>query len=137
MHYLLDTDTASFAIRGVYGLSMQVLERRSGQLSIAWPTETELMIWAYIGKVPDARFKILSDFHKDIPAIPLSSTIQHQYARLKIELRKAGRPISEFDLLIASTALVHDLVLVSHNTRHFRFVPSLRVQDWALEREVQ
>lgn len=34
------------------------------------------------------------------------------------------------DLLIAATALAHDLTLVTHNTHDFAHVPGLRVVDW-------
>ena len=34
------------------------------------------------------------------------------------------------DLLIAATALVHGLTLVTHNTRHFQNVPNLEVEEW-------
>jgi tRNA(fMet)-specific endonuclease VapC len=34
------------------------------------------------------------------------------------------------DLLIAATALVHNLTLVTHNIRDFANVPGLTVQDW-------
>jgi tRNA(fMet)-specific endonuclease VapC len=34
------------------------------------------------------------------------------------------------DLLIASTARVYDLTLVTHNTRHFQDVPGLSLEDW-------
>lgn len=35
-----------------------------------------------------------------------------------------------FDLLIAATAIVHDLTLVTHDLSHFQRVPKLRVADW-------
>jgi predicted nucleic acid-binding protein len=34
------------------------------------------------------------------------------------------------DLMIASVALVHDLTLVTHNTKDFRHIPGLRLEDW-------
>ena len=34
------------------------------------------------------------------------------------------------DLLIGATALVHDLTLVTHNTRHYTNVPGLSQADW-------
>ena len=34
------------------------------------------------------------------------------------------------DLLIAATALVHNLTLVTHNVRDFANVPDLMIQDW-------
>jgi len=36
------------------------------------------------------------------------------------------------DLLIAATALVHDLTLVTHNTQDFMNVPGLGLADWTV-----
>jgi tRNA(fMet)-specific endonuclease VapC len=41
-----------------------------------------------------------------------------------------GKPIATVDLLIAATAITHDLTVVTHNVKHFADVPGLRVQDW-------
>ena len=38
--------------------------------------------------------------------------------------------MASIDLMIASTALVHDLTLVTHNTSHFARIPGLRLADW-------
>jgi tRNA(fMet)-specific endonuclease VapC len=32
--------------------------------------------------------------------------------------------------MIAATAIVHDLILVTHNTRDFQNIPGLRLEDW-------
>ena len=44
-----------------------------------------------------------------------------------------GRPVATADLLIAATALIHDLTMVTHNIDHFAHVPGLRTQDWLSE----
>jgi len=41
--------------------------------------------------------------------------------------------IGAHDLLIASIAVVNDLILVTHNTREFKRVPNLIVEDWKVE----
>jgi tRNA(fMet)-specific endonuclease VapC len=41
-----------------------------------------------------------------------------------------GQFTPEMDLLIASTALVHGLTLVTHNTQDFTNVPGLSLADW-------
>ena len=48
----------------------------------------------------------------------------HFYARLFVDLKRAGTPIPTNDLWIASLVLQHDLVLYSRD-RHFDLVPSL------------
>ena len=39
-------------------------------------------------------------------------------------------PLHEADLRIASIALVHNLTLITANTRHFERVPDLEVANW-------
>jgi len=34
------------------------------------------------------------------------------------------------DILIAATAQVHDLVLITNNLAHFRRIPDLRSESW-------
>jgi predicted nucleic acid-binding protein len=49
-----------------------------------------------------------------------------QFAILRGSLpRPVRQQIGDFDLLIAATALVHDLILVTRNLRDFRLVPGL------------
>lgn len=45
-------------------------------------------------------------------------------------LRQQGRPIDVPDLLLAATALAHDLTMVTRNVRHFDRVPGLLVENW-------
>lgn len=50
---------------------------------------------------------------------------------LKANLRQQGLLIEDFDLLIAATALVHNLILVTNNTKHHSRVPGLGIENWA------
>jgi predicted nucleic acid-binding protein len=45
-------------------------------------------------------------------------------------LRRRGQPISDADLLIAATALLHDLSLVTGNEDHFKRLDGLRIINW-------
>ncbi|MFT4628517.1 MAG: tRNA(fMet)-specific endonuclease VapC, partial [Myxococcota bacterium] len=51
-------------------------------------------------------------------------------AKVAADLRKKGRPIGQMDTLIAGHALSRGLTLVTHNTKHFREVDGLAVEDW-------
>lgn len=48
-----------------------------------------------------------------------------QYARLFVQLKRAGTPVPDNDLWIASVCLQHDLALITRD-RHFDEVPQLR-----------
>jgi len=47
-----------------------------------------------------------------------------QYARLFVQLKRAGSPIPDNDLWIAALALEHDLVLITRD-QHFQRIPQL------------
>ncbi|MGH7961054.1 MAG: type II toxin-antitoxin system VapC family toxin [Candidatus Binatia bacterium] len=44
-------------------------------------------------------------------------------------LRKAGKSIADFDLLIGATALRHGLTLLTNNSRHFSRIQGLRLES--------
>jgi len=52
------------------------------------------------------------------------------YGRLRSELEKSGRPLSEPDMRIASIALLHNLTLITGNIKHFSRIKNLRVENW-------
>ena len=55
----------------------------------------------------------------------------HHYGHIRYVLEKAGKTIGPLDMLIAAHALAMDATLITNNTREFRRVPGLRVEDWA------
>lgn len=55
--------------------------------------------------------------------LPERETAEH-YARLFVQLKRAGTPIPDNDLWIAALALQHDLKLITHD-HHFERVPQL------------
>jgi predicted nucleic acid-binding protein len=67
------------------------------------------------------RLKILNSFDDRIGTF---------FAKKKAELRKKGITISDFDLLIASFAKVHNLCIVTNNTKHFKNIPGLKIENW-------
>ena len=55
--------------------------------------------------------------------LPSRETAEH-YARIFVQLKRAGTPVPDNDLWIAALVLEHDLVLVTRD-RHFERIPQL------------
>lgn len=55
----------------------------------------------------------------------------HHYGRIRAGLEKSGKTIGPLDMFIAAHALALNATLITHNTREFRRVPGLEVEDWA------
>src|SRR5690348_10774485 len=59
--------------------------------------------------------------------IGLNDQIAERFTEKRAFLRRRGRLISDLDLLIAATALHHDLTMLTFNVRQFERIPDLRV----------
>ena len=62
--------------------------------------------------------------------IKLPEKYRNLAARLYAQLRRAGTPINDADILIAAIALENDCVLVTNNVRHFNRISGLTVENW-------
>jgi len=45
-------------------------------------------------------------------------------------LRKKGLMISDFDLLIGSTAIANDLIMITENTNEFERISNIELENW-------
>ena len=57
------------------------------------------------------------------------------FGRLKADLEKAGSPLDDFDLIIASCAIAHNLILVTNNAKHFKRITGLTHTNWTVDPE--
>ena len=62
--------------------------------------------------------------------LPLTDAIIVKASDIYAYLKRNGLLISDADILIASTALTHDLVLVTNNVEHFARIDRLKVESW-------
>jgi tRNA(fMet)-specific endonuclease VapC len=72
------------------------------------------------------------EFCSHCTVLPVTDAIFDRAAILWTEARRGGHPCSDADVLIAATALVHDLVLASGNQSHFEWVRDLELEDWRI-----
>jgi len=62
--------------------------------------------------------------------LPFEDAAAEKYAKARAHLAALGTPIGPNDLLIATIALAHGLIVVTHNTAEFGRVPGLSIEDW-------
>jgi len=128
--YLLDTDTCIFWLKGVASLRERMDAVGIEQVAISKITLAELYFGAHnSAKIEDnlARAETLAHH---IAVLPLNDAALKIFGRVKAELRRQGQPLPDFDLLIASTALAEELILVTNNTRHYTRIPGLQLENW-------
>ena len=123
--YLVDTDWVIDAYIGTPA-SVRVLDRLSDDgLGVSIISSGELFEGAFGFPDPQARLAQFRVLLNRFTTIPLSDPIMEVFARTRARLRRSGQLIPDMDLLIAATALNHDLTLVTRNRRHFDRIPDL------------
>ena len=58
------------------------------------------------------------------------AAVAGSYGKVRAGLEAAGTPIGPLDTQIGAHALSLGAVLVTHNTREFRRIPGLALEDW-------
>ena len=129
MSFLIDTDICSAHLRDTRGVASRFTQY-AGRLSISTVSLAELYAWASREKSPPRHRDGLLALLSDMTILDVDHEVAWRFGQLRAGMLDRGQVVPGMDLLIAATALVHDLVMVTHNTRHFANIPGLRVEDW-------
>ena len=136
--YLLDTNICVFYPKGEFGVRERIQSVGLANCFLSEITIAELLFgvansapaWQAKQRLDVAALR--KSFAEQVLSIgPALET----FAEVKAHLRRLGRVVDSFDLLIGSTALFHDLTVVTHNTRHFADMPNINLQNWVAEQQ--
>lgn len=130
MTYLLDTNTCVYAIKRDPGVLRRLQERGPDDFGISAITVAELWFGAAKSSRPRETRSSVDAFLEPFEILPFTVEAADDYADIRLELAKGGRPIGERDLLIAATARSRHLIVVTSNVREFGRVSGLQVEDW-------
>ena len=130
--FLLDTSILSYFLRG----GCPPLHRRmvrafkDENIAISVITRAEIRYGQGLMAANDKRRTRVDLLLAEMPTLPLTTAAADHYGEVKALLKRQGMPIGEMDTQIAAHALAEGLVLVTHNTRHFKDIPGLKLDDW-------
>jgi tRNA(fMet)-specific endonuclease VapC len=129
----LDTDTVIYSLKGHPTVKVNLERHRQAVLKISVVTLMELYYGAYKSQRVTSNLGKIKSIEEAIEIVSLGRESAEVFAMLKANLEKSGAPLDDFDLMLAACALVHDLVLVTNNMKHFERVEGLRLANWAQE----
>jgi tRNA(fMet)-specific endonuclease VapC len=131
VRYLLDTNTASYVIKGNFPrVRARLLKVPMAEVGISVVTEAELRFG--VARRPEATTlkSVVEEFLLRVEILPWNSEAAHHYARIRASLEREGEAMGNLDLMIAAHAVAAEVVLVTHD-RVFRRVKGLKVEDWS------
>jgi predicted nucleic acid-binding protein len=135
---LLDTNILSEIIRAAPhpAVAAQLSRRRSTEVFASTVSHYELRYGA--ARRQDAN-RLWERLQREVLPVatwlPVTAEIAERGGEIAAELRRLGKPCGDLDPLLAATALVHGLVFVTRNVRHFQDIPGITLENWFGEAE--
>lgn len=131
--FLLDTSVYSQPIRPRPVSECQQKWREAGDGRLAVPTisiaeieyglclKNSEKLWAAYCSILKGRLE----------SFEFTAPVASVFGEMKSRQTQIGKPVDDFDLAIAATAVAHDLTLATLNSRHFKLVEGLKWEDWS------
>jgi len=131
MNYCLDTNTVVYYLKGVHsGIRERLLATRPKNLFLPEIVYAELLFGVANSQKKLENAAKLEAFVQPIGRIPFDHNASPHYADIRADLAKRGQLIGANDLLIASIARAHSMTLITHNTKEFKRIAGLQLEDW-------
>src|SRR5690242_8087145 len=129
--YMLDTDMCSYVMKR-NNMVVKRLERLAvDDVCISVISKAELLFGIELSPRREQDGNALRAFLQYAEVVDFSDRAAIFYAKVRADLQKRGTMIGANDLFIAAHALSLGLTLVTNNTRKFRRVRDLVVENWA------
>lgn len=78
------------------------------------------------------QLSVFESFVTENRVIPLTLQTINIAAEIYADTRQKGTPVDDIDILIASTAIENDWLLITHNRKHFEKIDRLEIEDWSV-----
>ena len=131
--YLLDTNFCIALIRRASERAeRRLVESDVIDVAVSAVTVAELEYGVAKSRKPELNREKLDRFLQPLQILAFDDDAALAYGASREKLEARGEMIGPLDMLLASQALGRDLTIVTNNTREFRRVEGLRVEDWSV-----
>jgi len=131
--YLIDTDIIIYSLKNHAAVNKNFLIHEPHPKAISVISYGELLIGARKSMQSQKNLAVVYRIRELFPLIPVDQPVIETFGVVKTSLQNSGAPLDDMDLLIASTALTLNYVLVTNNEKHFTRIDGLRIENWSRE----
>lgn len=128
--YLLDTNICIYLLKDLFDLSEKIENIGTSQFFISEITIAELKFGAANSDFPEKNAEKIKLIQQIFTVIPIFASLDI-YASEKARLKKSGKILDDFDLLIGATAIANNLTLITRNISDFERLNGIEIENWA------
>jgi len=129
--YLLDTNICIYTInKKPIDVLSKLKKKASKDIYISSITVAELEHGVEKSNYPERNKIALVEFLSLFQILYYTDGDALYYGKIRSNLEKRGQLIGMMDMLIASQALSHDLILVTNNTKEFERIENIKLENW-------
>ena len=128
--YALDTNTIIYFFKNMGNVAQHLFSLPPHEIVLPSVVLYELEVGIAKSNSPEKRRTQLNELLTVVRVLPFTENEAAITAKVRVALERAGTPIGPLDVLIAGTALANQATLVTHNTKEFSRIDSLRLEDW-------
>ena len=127
--FLLDTNICISLLKNKYGIREKIIEVEPKNCFVSEITIAELYYGASKSNNKAERIKDVEFIATKFDVLPIFPALE-LFGDIKTKLEADGNRIDDFDILIGTTALVNNLVMVTDNIRHLERLPNIKIENW-------
>ena len=131
--YMLDTDMCSYIMRRSPDTVVKRLAKVPvSDVCISVITKSELLFGVEVSPKRRQDEVALDAFLRYVEVLDFPDDASSHYAKIRADLKSRGAMIGANDLLIAAHARSLGLTLITNNTKKFRRVRNLSIENWTI-----
>lgn len=127
--YLIDMDWSVSHMNRIPRITSRFTELVPLGVGLSMASLAEIWEGVHFSRDPARSRLLLDEFLEAVTLVPITSRICERFGFLRGSFRKLAQKPGDMDLLIAATALEHNLTLLSNNRRHFENISGLRIES--------
>ncbi len=131
--YMLDTDTCIFLMRGessALAAQVQLVPLQQQVMSAVTFAELTYGVQASAAAKRKQNQVVLDSLALHLAVLDWPQEAAQHYAEIRLDLKKRGAQLGAADLMISAHARAIGATVVSNNTKDFRRVKGLQVENW-------
>jgi tRNA(fMet)-specific endonuclease VapC len=131
----LDTNICIYALKGIYpSIPKYMNPLMPSSIKIPSMVRAELLLGGEKSQTPKKALELIEKFLFPFDVLAFDLNASDVYAKIRAATEKKGHSVGPNDLIIAATCLAHHGTLVTHNTKEFKRIPGLQLEDWTRSR---